>query len=115
MVKRILQLRAKNMNLGKVSETILEECLSLHNAKKPCQDNLTLIIVSLSDYLNDWERQLHKNAQEQLALYKMTSQMFNGTTEVGSSFRSGEVYADVSSNGPSNSLNESGLQNSADA
>ena len=47
VVKRILELRAQNMSLGKVSETILEECTSLVNVKKPCQDNLTLIIVMM--------------------------------------------------------------------
>ena len=56
LVKRILELRAQNMSLGKISETILEECTSLQNVKRPCQDNLTLIIVSLSDYLNDWKQ-----------------------------------------------------------
>ena len=102
------------MSLAKVSETILEECMDLHNVKKPCQDNLTLVIVSLTDYLNDWEKTCQMNAQEQLALYKMTSQMFKGTG-AGSSFKSGDDYADVYSSNPSNSLNESGLQNSADA
>jgi len=64
LVKRILELRSQNMTLGKISETILEECISLHNVKKPCQDNLTLIIVSLRDYLNDWKKQLQQSAQE---------------------------------------------------
>ena len=50
VVKRIQQLRAKGLSLGKVSETILEECVTLTNTIKPCQDNLTLMIVSLSDY-----------------------------------------------------------------
>ena len=36
IVKRILELRAQNMSLGKVSETILEECISLNQVKKPC-------------------------------------------------------------------------------
>ena len=58
IVKRILDLRAQNMTLGKVSDTILEECVNLENVRKPCQDNLTLIIVSLSDYLAAWENKL---------------------------------------------------------
>ena len=101
------------MSLGKVSETILEECMDLHNVKKPCQDNLTLVIVSLSDYLNEWEKTCQTAAQEQLALYKMTSQMFKGTGAV-SSFKSGDDFADASSSDPRSSLNESGLQSSAD-
>ena len=31
VVKRILELRAKGLSLGKVSETILEECVTLTN------------------------------------------------------------------------------------
>ena len=45
------------MPLGAVAETIVEECLKLEQgAAKPCYDNVTLIIVSLADYLNDFER-----------------------------------------------------------
>ena len=36
VIKRILELRAQNMSLGKVSETILEECISLDKVKKAC-------------------------------------------------------------------------------
>ena len=56
VVKRILELRAKGLSLGKVSETILEECVTLTNTQSPCKDNLTLIVISLSDYLTAFER-----------------------------------------------------------
>ena len=56
MVKRILELRAKGLSLGKVSEAILEECVTLTNTLSPCKDNLTLMIISLSDYLTAFER-----------------------------------------------------------
>ena len=102
------------MTLGKISETILEECTSLQNVKRPCQDNLTLIIVSLADYLNDWKQQCQQTSTEQLAIQKMTSQMFKAST-AGSSFNDGADFANVSSSNASNSLNESGLQSNADA
>ena len=57
IVRRINDLRRQNMPFGTVAETIVEECLRLEQgASTPCYDNITLIIVSLADYLMDYER-----------------------------------------------------------
>ena len=108
VIKRILELRAQNIPLGQASEIILEECIRLEQVKKPCQDNLTLIIVSLSDYLNDFEQQM---TQKQLALCKQTQK---GVTEE-SSFKIKENFADVTHSGEPSALSESGLCSSGDA
>lgn len=42
------------MSLGKISQTIIKEALALVNTTKHCRDNVTLIIISLKDYLNDF-------------------------------------------------------------
>ena len=108
VIKRILELRAQNIPLGQASEIILEECMRLEQVKKPCQDNLTLIIVSLSDYLNDFERQM---TQKQLALCKQTQKGVTGE----SSFKIKEDFADVTHSGEPSALSESGLCSSGDA
>ena len=48
--------------MGKVAETILEDCVMLTNTIRPCQDNLTLMIVSLSDYLSSFESKVHASS-----------------------------------------------------
>ena len=42
--------------MGKISEMVVEECLGLERVSKPCYDNVTLLIISLQDYLIDYER-----------------------------------------------------------
>jgi len=59
IVRRIGELRRQTDSLGKIAETIVEECLRLEGVSKPCYDNVTLIIVSLADYLNDYEHRSH--------------------------------------------------------
>jgi hypothetical protein len=54
------------MSLGNISEKIVEECLRLEGVSKPCYDNVTLIIVSLSAYLMDYERRSPLNTPKQL-------------------------------------------------
>jgi len=56
IVRRINELRKRHMGLGNIAETIVEECLRLEGVAKPCYDNVTLIIVSLADYLMDYEK-----------------------------------------------------------
>lgn len=55
VVKRILELRALGHPFGQIAQTIIDECLALENTRKHCYDNVTLVIVSLSDYLRDYE------------------------------------------------------------
>jgi len=54
VVKRILELRAFGLSLGQISQCVLEECIALENTRKHCYDNVTLIIVSLSAYLQEF-------------------------------------------------------------
>ena len=58
----------QGLPLGLVSETIIEECLRLEGVGKPCYDNVTLVIVSLGDYLVDYERRNLLNTPQQLFL-----------------------------------------------
>ena len=62
MVARINYLRQQNKSLANISETIVEECLRMEGQAKSCNDNVTLLIVSLSDYLTDFERRGYVNA-----------------------------------------------------
>ena len=59
-----------------MAETIVQECLNLEGGvSKPCYDNVTLIIVSLADYLMDFERRsvLNNTPPQQLQLRKQSS------------------------------------------
>ena len=56
IVCRVNDLRSKGVAMGHIAETIIEECLRLEGVSKPCYDNVTLIIVSLGDYLMDYEK-----------------------------------------------------------
>jgi serine/threonine protein phosphatase PrpC len=58
VVRRTLELRRNNMPLGTIAETIVEEALRLENTKKHCKDNVTLMIVNLSEYLRAYETHL---------------------------------------------------------
>lgn len=58
IVRRIAELRRQTGSLGKIAEIIVEDCLRLEGALQPCNDNVTLIIVSLADYVFDYE---HRN------------------------------------------------------
>ena len=49
-------MRQQGISLGKISEMVVEECLGLERVSKPCYDNVTLLIISLQDYLIDYER-----------------------------------------------------------
>lgn len=51
VAQRASELRRQGVSLGTIAETIVEEALRLENTKKPCKDNVTLMIVSLRDYL----------------------------------------------------------------
>jgi hypothetical protein len=75
-VKRVLELRALGHPFGQIAQTIIDECLALENTRKHCYDNVTLVIVSLSDYLRDYENQLRDSyfASQQFALRKMDSE-----------------------------------------
>ena len=42
--------------MGRISEMVVEECLGLERISKPCYDNVTLLIISLQDFLLDFER-----------------------------------------------------------
>ena len=48
------------MSLGKVAQTIVEEALELVNTTKHCYDNVTLMIISLKDYWQDYRMQMTK-------------------------------------------------------
>ena len=60
-------------NMGKVAEALVDECLRLEGVSTPCYDNVTLIIVSLSDYLLDYQRRNLLNTPVQLQLRKQSS------------------------------------------
>lgn len=49
------------MSLGEISQTIIEEALELVNTNKHCHDNVTLIIVSLSDYWKDFQLEMKQS------------------------------------------------------
>ena len=49
------------MSLGEISQTIIEEALELVNTNKHCYDNVTLIIVSLSDYWKDFQLEMKQS------------------------------------------------------
>ena len=66
IVQRMNELRRQNIPLGRIAEMIVEECLRLERVAKPCYDNVTLILVSLSDYLIDYERRSLLNTPQQL-------------------------------------------------
>ena len=73
-MRRVTQLRRQGLTLGQAAETIVEECLRLEQGvSKPCYDNVTLIIVSLADYLIDYERRNLLNTPPQLQLRKQSS------------------------------------------
>ena len=72
-MRRIRELRGRHLDLGIIAETIVEECLRLENVIKPCYDNVTLIIVSLGDYLMDYEKRSLMNTPQQLQLRKQSS------------------------------------------
>ena len=65
-MQRISELRRQNILLGNIAEIIVEECLRLERVAKPCYDNVTLIIVSLTDYLVDFKRKSLLNTPQQL-------------------------------------------------
>ena len=65
-MRRVRELRGQGLALGHISETIIEECLRLEGVSKPCYDNVTLIIVSLGDYLMDYEKRSLLNTPQQL-------------------------------------------------
>lgn len=73
IVRRINELRRQTNSLGKIAEIIVEECLRLENEAQPCNDNVTLIIVSLADYLQDYERRSLLLTPQQLQLRKQSS------------------------------------------
>jgi protein phosphatase 1L len=73
IVRRVQELRKRHLDLGNIAETIVEECLRLENVAKPCYDNVTLIIVSLGDYLMDYEKRSLVNTPQQLQLRKQSS------------------------------------------
>ena len=56
IVSRVNELRNQHENLGAVAEQIVEECLRCESVSRPCYDNVTLIIVSLGEYLMDYEK-----------------------------------------------------------
>ena len=56
LVRRINELRKQTSSLGVIADQIVEECLRLEGGVPACYDNVTLIIVSLADYLVDFER-----------------------------------------------------------
>lgn len=56
IVRRINELRKRHLGLGNIAETIVEECLRMEGISKLCYDNVTLIIISLGDYLMDFEK-----------------------------------------------------------
>ena len=60
VAERAQQLRKQNMSLGKIAQTIVEEALQLVGTNKPCSDNVTLIIVSLQDYLTEYHTKFSK-------------------------------------------------------
>lgn len=93
-MKRVLELRALGHPLGQIAQTIIDECLALENTRKHCYDNVTLVIVSLSDYLRDYESQLRESyfASQQFALRKMESE---------SSLQSADELADGSASAQS--------------
>jgi len=74
IVSRVIELRKRHMGLGNIAATNVEECLRLEAATKECFDNVTPIIVSLADYLMDYERRSLMNTPEQLQLRKQSSQ-----------------------------------------
>ena len=47
VVRRVHELRSQNLSLGQVSEQILSECLETNGGHRPCNDNLTLLIIDL--------------------------------------------------------------------
>jgi hypothetical protein len=55
-VKRVLELRRQTESLKMIAQTIVEECLRLEGVSKPSNDNVTLIIISLADYLMDYQQ-----------------------------------------------------------
>lgn len=56
IVKRVLELRRQTESLKMIAQTIVEECLRLEGVSKPSNDNVTLIIISLADYLMDYQQ-----------------------------------------------------------
>jgi len=79
------------MPFGTVAESIVEECLRLEQgASKPCYDNVTLIIVSLADYLMDYERRSLVNTPQQLQIRKQSSLGHQEQYDV-SSFKSKQI------------------------
>ena len=60
VAERAQQLRNLNMSLGKIAQTIIDEALQLVGTNKPCYDNVTLIIISLRDYLHEYNTTLSK-------------------------------------------------------
>lgn len=74
VAQRASELRKKSMPLSQIAETIVEEALRFENTKKACKDNVTVLIVSLSDYFADFERQVsHSRKIEMLAIRKQSS------------------------------------------
>lgn len=110
LVRRISELRAQQVPCGRIAETIVEECLDPYSFTGSCNDNVTLVIVSLGDYLMDFERRSQvNNTPQQLLLRKQPS---TGHVHYGStSYRS--RYVDLAEDCHSLlHLSESGLSTS---
>ena len=55
MVTRVCQLRQQtNLSLAKIAEEILKECID--NGSRPSNDNLTLLIVDLAAYYQEYKK-----------------------------------------------------------
>ena len=50
IVQRILKLREKGLQYGQIAETIVNEAKEMR-----CKDNVTLMIISLSHYLSEYQ------------------------------------------------------------
>ena len=71
VAQRASALRKTGMPLGQIAETIVKEALC--SDKKP-RDNVTILIISLSDYLSDYERTAIQSGKiEVLAIRKQSS------------------------------------------
>lgn len=66
LVRRVNELRRMGLTLGNAAQLIVDECLNLENVEKAANDNVTLIIVSLSHYLVDYQRRSRANTPLQL-------------------------------------------------
>ena len=100
------------MQLGQIAQCVLEECISLENTRKHCYDNVTLLIVSLSDYLREFESlQKESLLPQQLALRKMDSESCLASREedladVSHSYESASLLSSAERSLLSGSVNE---------